>query len=106
MATGQKLAEEDIQESAVQTAEDFVEKSNKEFMEFEQFRVSNPVTAITDKRSQQRFLDRNVILVCKQKVGQEFVWRLPEQKLQENETLRQVIEFRYRLIIVIGIDYD
>lgn len=90
VAAGQKMAEEDIQESSVQSAQDFEDKSNKELKQFHEFQSANPIIPITDRHSSNRFLEQNVILVCQQKVNQDLVWRLPEQKLQENENLRQV----------------
>lgn len=90
LASGQKLAEEDIQESSLQTAEDFEEKSNRELAKFMEFLNDNPETVVTDKQSTKRCLDKHLILLCHQKVGQNFTWRLPEQIVDSNDNLRNV----------------
>lgn len=92
LASGQKPSnEEDNSETAIQTAQDFEEKSNLELEQYELFAAKNPITFDdSNQKSLNRLLDQHLILLCNQKVGSKCSWRLPEQKVKENENLRQV----------------
>ncbi len=47
---------------------------------------------INDKKSLFRCLDKHLMLVCKQKLGDKYHWLLPQAIRKDNETMRQTAE--------------
>ncbi|XP_033023457.1 39S ribosomal protein L46, mitochondrial [Lacerta agilis] len=64
----------------------------------QKFRKFNPAPRITeadkenDRTSLNRKLDQNLLLLVKQKLGDQDVWLLPQTEWQEGETLRATAE--------------
>ena len=54
------------------------------------FTLESDVT--NDKKSLNRCLDKHLMLICKQKLGEEYKWLLPQAVNVGDETLRQTAE--------------
>ncbi|RWS06567.1 hypothetical protein B4U79_14993 [Dinothrombium tinctorium] len=103
IASKKMLDETEMEASSQETALELEDKWSKEF---EQFNFASSITADDqngDKRSLNRCLDKNLLLVCKFKLCNNELWGLPRTKHREGETLRQTID---RIVSSLSKDSD
>ncbi|XP_054716602.1 LOW QUALITY PROTEIN: 39S ribosomal protein L46, mitochondrial-like [Uloborus diversus] len=75
-----------------QTAQDFEDASIEEFNKYKPASRTTEADVKNDRRSIQRKLDQSLLLVIKEKLGNDFKWILPQAVHQNGETLRQTAE--------------
>jgi large subunit ribosomal protein L46 len=81
-----------IEETPLQTAQEFEDACKKEL---EQFQFANRMTEADEKNdttSTERNLTKSLLLVTKQRLGKQSYWLLPQGLRQEGETMRQAAE--------------
>jgi len=83
---------EDMDSVSKQTAQDFEDASLEEFNKFKPNSRITEADLKNDQRSIKRKLDSNLILVIKQKIGNDHRWILPQAVHQEGESLRETAE--------------
>lgn len=81
----------DLDSIPERSAQDFEDASLKELSAFKFAATTNP-DENNNTKSTDRHLDRNLLLLIKEKVGNNSIWVLPQGKRQEGETLRQTAE--------------
>lgn len=82
----------DMDQASNQTAQDYLDK-NKD--ELSKFKLASRITDADEKKdtkSLKRKLEENLILVTKQKLGNEHFWILPQGLWTNGETLRETAE--------------
>ncbi|GIY61705.1 39S ribosomal protein L46, mitochondrial, partial [Caerostris darwini] len=83
---------EDIDVVSKQTAQDFEDACLEELNAYKPNPRKTKADEANDRKSLQRKLDSSLILVIKQKLGNDFRWILPQIIHEEGETLRQTAE--------------
>ncbi|KAL1138481.1 hypothetical protein AAG570_008544 [Ranatra chinensis] len=90
-AESKVFSESDLDQAAQQTAQDFLDLSTEELQHFKQAsRVGGDQE--NNYRTTKRALDRNLLLLVSEKVGDKEMWILPQGKRKEGETLRDTAE--------------
>ncbi|XP_013775908.1 39S ribosomal protein L46, mitochondrial-like [Limulus polyphemus] len=87
-----EIDESDLDASSKQTAQDFEDAATEELHKFQ---VASRVTDADikgDQHSLERKLDAHLLLVVKQKLGNDHRWVLPQCIRLEGETMRQAAE--------------
>lgn len=83
---------DDEDQASNQTAQDYLDKNKEELLNF---KLSSRLTAAdekNDKKSINRKLEDNLVLLVKQKLGHEDFWILPQGLWINGETLRETAE--------------
>lgn len=73
-----------------QTAQDMVDACTEELVKFTKGSRVTEADKTNDVKSLNRKLDKNLVLVVNQKVGDKKHYLLPQGKIEDGETLRQV----------------
>ncbi|XP_076313599.1 mitochondrial ribosomal protein L46 isoform X2 [Tachypleus tridentatus] len=87
-----EIDESDLDAASKQTAQDFEDAATEELNKFQ---VASRVTDADikgDQHSLERKLDAHLLLVVKQKLGNDYRWVLPQSIRLEGETMRQAAE--------------
>ncbi|GFY39602.1 39S ribosomal protein L46, mitochondrial [Trichonephila inaurata madagascariensis] len=90
-----KLKKGDVEDMDVvskQTAQDFEDTWLEEFNKYKPNSRQTEADKTNDRHSLQRRLDSSLVLVIKQKLGNDYRWILPQAVHQNGETLRQTVE--------------
>lgn len=83
---------EDMEVVSKQTAQDFEDAQLEEFNKYKPNSRQTEADKTNDCHSLQRKLDSSLVLVIKQKLGNDYRWILPQAVHQTGETLRQTVE--------------
>lgn len=75
-----------------QSAQDFEDASAEELKNFKFADTKTEADESNNTKSNDRHLDRNLLLLVKETIGKNPVWVLPQGERQEGETLRQTAE--------------
>ncbi|XP_018579215.1 39S ribosomal protein L46, mitochondrial isoform X2 [Anoplophora glabripennis] len=75
-----------------QTAQDFVDAANEELAQFKPAEKVTEPDKNNDLKSLERKLDKHLVLVLDQKIGDKNYFMLPQGVRQDGETLRQTAE--------------
>lgn len=87
-----RISTSDVNQALVETAAEFEDKNQKDLQSF------TPASRITeadeknDLKSTDRKLDKNLLFITKENIGNNEQWVFPQDKLQEQESLRQAAE--------------
>ncbi|KAF5270334.1 hypothetical protein FQR65_LT05522 [Abscondita terminalis] len=87
-----KKGEGDLDVTTKETAQDFLDACNEELAKF---RFADRITEddrLNNTKSLNRKLDKHLVLLLKQKLGNKQLFLLPQGARQEGETLRQTAE--------------
>lgn len=82
----------DLDSIPERSAQDFEDASIKELNSFKFSDFKTETDKKNDIKSLDRHLDRNLVLLVKEKIGNTSIWILPQGIRQEGETLRQTAE--------------
>ncbi|XP_055950196.1 39S ribosomal protein L46, mitochondrial-like [Argiope bruennichi] len=83
---------EDMDTVSKQTAQDFEDACIEEFNKYKPNPRITEADKTNDRKSLHRKLDSSLVLVVKQKLGNDYRWILPQTIHQEGDTLRQTAE--------------
>lgn len=83
---------DDIDQTSQQTAQDYVDKNKEEFSNFEFASRVTDADIEQNNKKLNRKLEENLVLVTKQKLGNNDVWIFPQGLWTNGETLRQTAE--------------
>ncbi|GFT10469.1 39S ribosomal protein L46, mitochondrial [Nephila pilipes] len=83
---------EDMDVVSKQTAQDFEDAQLEQFNKYKPSPRQTEADKTDDRHSLQRKLDSSLVLVIKQKLGNDYKWILPQAVHQNGETLRQTVE--------------
>lgn len=83
---------DDIDQTSQQTAQDYVDKNKAEFSNFEFANRVADADFKENKKNLNRKLEDNLVLVTKQKLGNNDFWIFPQGLWTNGETLRQTAE--------------
>lgn len=83
---------DDMEQASNQTAQDYLDKNKEELSKFKLASRITEADKAEDKKSLNRKLEENLILVTKQKLGHEDFWILPHGLWINGETLRETAE--------------
>ncbi|XP_054168907.1 39S ribosomal protein L46, mitochondrial-like [Oppia nitens] len=92
IASGDKVDEKDLDAAAKQTAQDFEEFYVKLYDQFTKSSRITQADMTSDRKSLDRCLDKHLMLVCKQRIGQTDQWLLPQAIHTDGETMRETAE--------------
>lgn len=83
---------DDMDQASNQTAQDYLDKNKEELSKFKLASRLTDADKTEDKKSLNRKLEENLVLVIKQKLGQKDFWILPQGLWINGETLRETAE--------------
>lgn len=83
---------DDMDQASNQTAQDYLDKNKEELAKFKLASRITDADKTEDKKSLNRKLEENLVLVIKQKLGQKDFWILPQGLWIDGETLRETAE--------------
>ncbi|EPY85575.1 39S ribosomal protein L46, mitochondrial-like protein [Camelus ferus] len=86
------LYEEEEDERNILLAQDLEDMWEQKFLQFKPGARITEADEKNDQTSLHRKLDRNLILLIKEKLGDQDLWMLPQAEWQPGETLRQTAE--------------
>ncbi|XP_072806852.1 large ribosomal subunit protein mL46 isoform X2 [Vicugna pacos] len=86
------LYEEEEDEQNILLAQDLEDMWEQKFLQFKPGARITEADEKNDQTSLHRKLDRNLILLIKEKLGDQDLWMLPQAEWQPGETLRQTAE--------------
>ncbi|XP_025195087.1 39S ribosomal protein L46, mitochondrial [Melanaphis sacchari] len=92
LKNGKVIDFDDVDQASSQSAQDYVDKNKEELLNFKFASRSTKADEINDTKSLKRKLDDNLVLIVKQKLGQDDLWILPQGLWNNGETLRQTAE--------------
>ncbi|XP_054268103.1 39S ribosomal protein L46, mitochondrial [Macrosteles quadrilineatus] len=81
-----------VEEAPMQTAQEFEDACKIELDQFKLAERTTPADSRNDTTSTERQLINSLLLVTKQKLGNNSYWLLPQGVRQEGETMRQAAE--------------
>ncbi|XP_050425432.1 39S ribosomal protein L46, mitochondrial [Adelges cooleyi] len=87
-----KVNDLDIDQAASISAQDYVDMNKEELTTFKFASRITEADKQNNCKSLNRKLENNLILICKQKLGHDSFWLLPQGLLKKGETLRQSAE--------------
>ncbi|XP_066146836.1 large ribosomal subunit protein mL46 [Euwallacea fornicatus] len=88
----QKKQIDDLDVITKQSTQDFLDACKEELATFEVSKRITKADKANDIKSLQRKLDKSLVLLVNQKVGEKSFYLLPQGKLNDGETLRQCAE--------------